>query len=120
MGIMPTNLSKNKYTIANKMSNNKSKSSSDGFLSKIFKNSGIHSRIRRFEGFKIKEKEKNQEIDSNKAQSISNLILKDTEIKLSDDVKSNNENILNNDELATRSINIEDNTKEIEKTKRTK
>ena len=100
-----------------KSKEDKSKSSSDGFLSKIFKNSGIHSRIRRFEGFKIKEKEKNQEIDSNKAQSISNLILKDTEIKLSDDVNSNNENILNNDELATRSINIEDNTKEIEKEK---
>ena len=37
MGIMPTNLSKNKYTIANKMSNNKSKPNSSLIKRNIIK-----------------------------------------------------------------------------------
>jgi len=80
-----------------KSKKDKSKSSSEGFLSRILRQQGFKNKIRKFEGLKFREREKNQEIDSNRAQNITNLILKESEKnnnKISD--KKNNDNKVNN------------------------
>ena len=78
----------------------KSKSSSDGILTAIFKQQYFHNKIRKFEGLKFREKEreKYRQIDSNRDQNISNLILKDMEINNFMEEKINNYNDNNDKE----------------------
>ena len=84
------------------------KSSSEGFLSRIFKQQGFQHRIRKFEGLKFKDRDRDRdrhrENDSNKAQNISNLILKETEINNLSNDKIKDENI-NEDDLSIPAIN---------------
>ena len=85
----------------------KSKISSEGFLSRILRQQALKNKIRKFEGLKLREKEKNQEIDSNRGQNISNLILKETEKKNKKiSVKKNNDNKVNNSNDNMNSIEL--------------
>ena len=84
-------------------------SSSEGILSKIFKNQNIVNKIRKFEGLKIKGKknEKNNiEFDSNK-QNISKLILKDSKLNYSSEKNKdeNNDQYLDNSDFHIKNIN---------------
>ena len=118
-GFFATNKSEYKINYKTiKSKNDKSKdekSSSEGILSKIFKNQNISNRIRRFEGLKIrergkekdKEKEKTtNEIDSNK-QNISKLLFKDSAFNYSSEKNKdeNNYNYLNNSDFHIKHIN---------------
>ena len=101
-GFFTTN--KSEYKVVDKTvksRNDKSKeksSSSEGFLSRIFKNQGFKNKIRKFEGLKIRERQKVNENDSNRAQNISKLILKENEIQNTSSEKMKDENIIINDE----------------------
>ena len=67
------------------------KSSSEGILSRIFRNQGISNRIRKFDGLKLKDREKT--IDSNK-QNFSKLI-RESEINFSIDKNKEEHNYKN-------------------------
>ena len=84
-------------------------SSSEGILSKIFKNQNVVNKIRRFEGLKIKGKknEKNNiEFDSNK-QNISKLILKDSKLNFSSEKNKDeiNDQYFDNSDFHIKNIN---------------
>ena len=87
------------------------KSSSDGFLSKIINQQRAQYKIRKFEGLKIRqiEREKSKENDSNKAPNISNLILKETETNNFSSKKNKDINTQNFIELTSQDNNTQKN-----------
>ena len=119
-GFFTTNKSEYK-NVDKTLKSREEKSSSDGLLSKIFKQQGFQNRIRKFEGLKFKEKERYRQNDSNKDHNISKLILKDMEINnITDEInekdKENENNLLDTGIILPKD-NIFNKNKELEKEK---
>ena len=83
------------------------KSSSEGFLSKMIMQKRAQYKIRKFEGLKIKDREKSNQNDSNKMPNISNLILKESENNNFPSKRNKDENNYNFSELTSQDIKLQ-------------